>query len=355
MVLHNYLALVIITMRNYVFRRLLQSIPTLFGITIISFLMMLAAPGDPITLITFNPTATPEATAQLRRQLGLDQPPLVQYLYWLVGNDWVHIDVDDDGQGDIYGARKGFLRGDLGQSLQHKRSVMDLIGERIPATIQLTLAALLLGYLVGIPIGILSAVKSRSWFDQFARVLSVVGNAVPAFWMALVLIIIFSVNLDILPMGGIRDITRPADQTTLLDRVPYMIMPVLVLSLGIIATVSRFMRAEVMEVLGQDYIRTAHSKGITNRTVMVRHALRNALIPIAALIGPGLGSLLGGAVIIEQVFSWPGMGRLVINGVFQRDYPLIMGSVVVGAVIYILGVLFSDILYAWIDPRIRLE
>ncbi len=134
-----------------------------------------------------------------------------------------------------------------------------------------------------------------------------------------------------------------------------MIMPVSVLALGIIATISRYMRAEVIEVLGQDYVRTAHAKGLSQRTVVIRHVLRNALIPIAALLGPGLGSLLGGAVITEQVFSWPGMGRLVVNGVFQRDYPLIMGSVVLGAVLYILGVLLSDVLYAWIDPRIRLE
>ncbi len=340
-------------MQVYVIRRLIQSIPTLFGITLISFLLMLAAPGDPVTLITFNPTATVEGTAQLRRQLGLDQPPLVQYLYWLIGNDWVKIDVDGDGQGDVYGTRRGFLRGDLGQSLQHKRSVWELIVERTPATLRLTLTSLIVGYLVGIPLGILSAVKSRTWFDQVTRVFSVVGNAVPAFWLALLMIIIFSVNLGWLPMSGMRDITRP--DASGLDQVRYMIMPVLVLSLGIIATVSRYMRAEVMEVLGQDYVRTARAKGLQNRTVVLQHVLRNALIPIAALLGPALGSLLGGAVIIEQVFAWPGMGRLVVNGVFQRDYPLIMGSVVIGAVLYILGVLFSDILYAWIDPRIRLE
>jgi len=340
-------------MQVYVIRRLIQSIPTLFGITLISFLMMLAAPGDPVTLITFNPTATAEGTAQLRRQLGLDQPPLVQYLYWLIGNDWVKIDVDGDGAGDVYGTRHGFLRGDLGQSLQHKRSVLELIVERVPATLKLTLTSLIVGYVIGIPLGILSAIRSRTWFDQVTRVFSVVGNAIPAFWLALLMIIVFSVNLGWLPMSGMRDITRP--DASGLDQIRYMIMPVFVLALGIIATVSRYMRAEVMEVLGQDYVRTARAKGLQNRTIVVHHVLRNALIPIAALLGPALGSLLGGAVIIEQVFAWPGMGRLVVNGVFQRDYPLIMGSVVLGAVLYILGVLLSDILYAWIDPRIRLE
>jgi peptide/nickel transport system permease protein len=342
-------------MRKYIIRRLLQSIPTFFGITMISFLLMLAAPGDPVTLITFNPTSTPEGAARLRRQLGLDQPPLMQYLYWLIGNDWVQIDVDGDGEGDVYGTRQGFLRGDLGQSLQHRRGVMELLGERIPATLQLTFSALVFGYLVGITLGILAAVYNRSWFDQSSRVLSVVGNAVPSFWLGLIMIIVFSVNLGLLPMGGIRDITRTTSDTTLGESLRYMLMPVLVLSLGIIATVSRFMRAEVLEVMGQDYIMTARAKGLRNRRVVISHALRNAMIPIAALIGPGLGSLLGGAVIIEQVFSWPGMGRLVVNGVFQRDYPLLMGSVVIGSILYILGVLFSDILYAWIDPRIRLE
>ncbi len=340
-------------MGKYIIRRLIQSIPTLFGITIISFLLMLAAPGDPVTLITFNPTSTPEATERLRRQLGLDQPPLVQYVFWLIGNDWTQIDVDGDGTGDIYGTRQGFLRGDLGQSLQHKRSVTDLIAERVPATLQLMLTALIVGYLAGIVLGILSAVYNRQWFDQFTRVLSVFGNAIPAFWLALLLIIIFSVNLKVLPMGGMRDVTRPEVGFDIAERIRYMIMPVFVLALGIIATVSRYVRAEVIEVMGQDYIRTAYSKGLPQSKVIVVHALRNALIPVAAMLGPALGSLLGGAVIIEQVFAWPGMGRLVINGVFQRDYPLIMGAVVIGAVFYILGVLLSDILYAWIDPRIR--
>lgn len=341
-------------MTKYIIRRLFQAIPTLFGITLISFLLMLAAPGDPITLITFTPESTFESAETLRRQLGLDKPPLIQYVYWLVGNDWTTVDVDGDGDGDLPGKRQGFLRGDLGNSLQHKRPVAELIMERIPATLRLTLTAVVVGYLVGIPIGALAARFSRSWFDQLSRFLSVIGNAIPSFWLALIMIIVFSVTLRWLPMGGMRDITKTTP-ATFGESIRYMIMPVFVLSLGIIATVSRYMRAEVMEVLGQDYIRTAQAKGLHQGTIMMRHVLRNALIPIAALLGPALGSLLGGAVIIEQVFSWPGMGRLVINGVFQRDYPLIMGSVVLGSVLYILGVLLSDILYAWIDPRIRLE
>lgn len=340
-------------MSAYLARRLIQAIPTLFGITLISFLIMLAAPGDPITLITFKPSSSPQAANMLRRQLGLDQPPLTQYVYWLIGNDWVQIDVDGDGKGDLYGTRRGFLRGDLGYSIQQKRPVLDMIVERIPATLQLTFTALFIGYAVGIPVGVFSAVNHRGWFDQFARVLSVVGSAIPGFWLGLLLIIVFSVNLKWLPMMGMSDVN--ATGFDLFQTLRYMIMPVSVLSLGSLAVISRFTRTEMLEVLSQDYIRTAYAKGLSNRGVWWRHAVRNALIPAATLIGPALGSLLGGAVIIEQVFGWPGLGRLVVNAVFQRDYPVVMAAVVIGAVLFILGVLLSDALYSWLDPRIRLR
>lgn len=342
-------------MNTFLLRRLLQAVPTLFGITLISFLLMLATPGDPITMITFNPNSSPETTAILRRQLGLDQPPLVQYFYWLVGNDFVSIDVDGDGAGDVQGTRQGFLRGDLGQSIQYKRPVAQLIIERIPATLQLTFSAVLLGYLIGIPIGLISAAKHRSWFDQGARVLSVIGDAVPSFWLALILIIIFSVQLGVLPMSGMRDMTRINAGFDLGETIRYMIMPVTVLALGTVAFISRFTRASVLEVLSQDYVRTAYAKGLTSQSVLWGHVIRNALMPVVTFLGPTLGSLLGGAVIIEQVFSWPGLGRLIVDAVFQRDYPLIMGSVVISAVLFILGVLLSDLLYSLVDPRVRLQ
>lgn len=340
-------------MGRYLARRLVQAVPTLFGITIISFLLMLATPGDPITLITFNPNSDPETAAQMRRVLGLDQPPIVQYIYWLIGNDWAKIDLDGDGQGDSYGTRQGFLRGDLGQSLKYRYSVLTLIGQRIPATLQLGLAAVLVGYGLGIPIGLLSAVYHRGWVDQLARVLSVVGNAVPSFWLALLMIIFFSVNLRWLPMSGMFDITKDSSTVTIIDTIPYMVMPVLVLSVGIVAGISRFTRAQVLEVMGYDYVRTAQAKGLSNNAVRWRHIIPNALIPAATFLGPTLGGLLGGAVIIEQIFTWPGLGRLVIEATLQRDYPVIMGSVVIGAVLFILGVILSDVLYALLDPRIR--
>jgi peptide/nickel transport system permease protein len=336
-------------------RRLFQAIPTLFGVTLVAFLLMQATPGDPIALITFNPDATPESTAKLRRQLGLDKPAITQYVYWLLGNDWVHIDVDGDGEGDIYGTRKGFLRGDLGQSIQNKRPVTEMLIERVSATLQLTLSAAVVGYIVGIVLGVLAAINHRGIFDQLTRVISVVGNAVPSFWLGLLLIMLFSVQLGLLPMSGMQDVTRSSDNFDLADRVKHMIMPIFVLSLGTIAGISRYTRTQVLEVLSEDYVRTARSKGLQNRQIYIRHVTRNALMPVATLIGPTLGFLLSGAVIIEQVFSWPGLGRLAVNAVNQRDYPLVMGTVVVGAVLFIFGNLTSDVFYSWIDPRVRFD
>lgn len=341
-------------MSAYLARRVFQAIPTLFGITLISFLLMMATPGDPVTLLTARAANTsPEDDARLRRQLGLDQPPLTQYLYWLVGNDWTTVDVDGDGQGDVAGIRRGMLRADLGNSIMQRRPVFDLLMERIPATLQLTLTAMVVGYLIGIPLGVLAAVYHRSWFDQFARFVSVVGNAVPSFWLALVLMIVFGVMLGWLPLSGMRDLNNP--NATFFDNLKYMILPVTVLSLGTIASISRFLRAKMLEVLGQDYVRTAQAKGLSEQRVWWGHALRNALIPVATFIGPQVGFLLGGAVIIETIFAWPGMGRLVVNAMFERDYPLVMGSVVMSALLYIVGLIISDVLYALIDPRIRLR
>ena len=342
-------------MNRYVLRRLLQAFPTLFGITVISFLLMLKTPGDPITLITFRPNSTPEATAILRRQLGLDKPAYIQYLYWLVGNDWVKIDVDGDGKGDIDGTRKGLVRGDLGYSIAQKRPVLDIIRERIPATLLLTVPSLILGYVAGVAIGLLAAIYHGSWFDQLARILSVVGSAIPSFWLGLILIIFFSVRLDWLPMSGMRDITKPSSEYQVFDSLPYMVMPVTVFSLIIVSSISRFTRTQALEVMGQDYVRTAHAKGLRVRRIYLHHIARNALIPIVTLLGSSIGFLLSGAVIIEQVFSWPGLGRTTIDAVSQRDYPVVMGTVIIGGVMYILGLLFSDIVYGFVDPRIRLE
>ncbi len=338
-------------MGRIIVRRLLQGIPTFFGITVIAFLIMMSAPGDPITLITFSPRRDPASIEAMKRQLGLDQPLMTQYVYWLVGNDWAKVGTDDDGA-DVYGTRRGLLRGDLGQSIKYKQPVTKLISERIPATLQLTFTSLVIGYGLGILLGVLAAVYHKTWIDEAIRIMTVVGNAVPAFWLGLILIIVFSTKLDLLPAGGMRDITSRG-VPSVGEVVSHMLMPVLVLSLGTIAFVSRFMRTELLEVLTQDYIRTARSKGLRDNLVWWKHAARNALIPVATFVGPALGTLLSGAVIIEQVFDWPGMGRLIVNGVFQRDYPLVMGSVVVASLLFIVGVILSDVFYGLLDPRIR--
>ncbi len=341
-------------MLSFVLRRLLQAIPTLIGITIITFILMMAAPGDPVAAMTSqNRDMPPEAVARLRRQLGLDQPVLMQYVYWLIGNDWTSIDVDGDGVGDIMGVRRGVFRGDFGNSISQRRPVLELLYERIPATLQLTLTAFALGYLVGIPLGVLAAIYQRTWIDQLVRLLSVLGNALPSFWMALLFMMLFSVTLGWRPLSGMRVLGNP--NATFFDNLKYMVMPVIVLALGTIASISRYLRTKMLEVLGEDYIRTAHAKGLSGGAVWWGHALRNALMPLATFIGPAIGFLLAGAVIVETIFAWPGMGRLVVNAVFERDYPLIMGSVIMSAILYIIGLIISDLLYAAIDPRVRLK
>lgn len=339
-------------MSRYILRRLLQAVPTFFGVTIIAFILMMTAPGDPVALITFGPQPNTEMATVLRRQLGLDQPLINQYVYWLVGNDWARVDTNGDGQPDSYGERRGLLRGDLGNSIRQRQPVAKLITERIPATLLLTFTAFIVGYTLGILLGMLAAAYHRTWVDQIIRIISVIGNAVPAFWLGLILIIVFSIQNQILPMSGMRDISRRGG-FDILETARHMIMPVSVLSLGTIAFVSRFTRTEILEVLEQDYVRTARAKGLRERRVWFQHTLKNSLLPVATFIGPGLGNLLSGAVIVEQVFGWPGMGRLVVNAVFQRDYPIVMGSVVIASVMFMIGVLISDLLYAWLDPRIN--
>lgn len=340
-------------MSRFILRRILQGIPTFFGVTVISFIIIMSAPGDPVSIITWSPRRDVASIESLRRELGLDKPLVTQYVYWLVGNDWTTIDVDGDGAGDKPGPRLGLLRGDLGVSVRFRQPVSQLIAERIPATLQLALASLIIGYGVGITLGVLAAVYHKSWLDQIVRIISVIGNAVPAFWLGLIMIIVFSVQLKLLPQGGIRDIAARRDVFDPVSTFRYMAMPVFVFSLGTIAFVSRFMRTELLEVLAQDYIRTARAKGLANQRVWWRHAAANALIPVATFIGPAIGTLLSGAVVIERVFDWPGMGKLVLDAVFNRDYPIVMGSVVVASIMYIIGVILSDILYAFLDPRIR--
>lgn len=328
-------------MTRYIIRRLLQSIPTFIGITILSFTIMRVAPGDPVRQITFDPNISEKTRNALRHQFGLDQPIHVHYLSWL----W------------------DLLHGDLGISIIQKQPVLKVISERVPATLELTFTALLIGLILGVPAGVFSAVKQRGVFDNVTRFLAVVFNAVPVFWLGLIIILIFSVKfkqwgLPSLPSGGRVDPVlafKTKGAFHLGDRLRHLLPPAFVLSTGWLALFTRYMRTEVLEVIRQDYVRTAMAKGLSTRVVYLVHALRNALIPLITVLGPALAGLLGGAVVTETVFSWPGMGRLAVNAVFQRDYPVVMGNVVIGAVLVVLGYLLSDILYAVVDPRIRLE
>ena len=338
-------------MTRYVIRRLLQAIPTFLGITIVTFVIVYSAPGDPVLQQTFNPRISGAAREEFRHQLGMDQPILVQYLNWLIGNSWQN-------DPDVI-PRTGILRGDFGQSLIEHRSVLEMVMERLGATLLLTGTATVIGYAVGLPVGVYSAFRRGGIFDNVARIFAVVFNSIPGFWLSLVIILIFAVKFrewgfPAIPSGGMYTLSGGDDTINFLDRLIHLLPPALVLATAPIATVSRLMRTQVLEVIQQDYVRTSRAKGLPERTVYFRHALRNALIPLATILGPTVTGLIGGAVIIETVWSWPGMGRLFVNANFQRDYPVILAGFVIGAIGVILGNLLSDILYGVIDPRVRL-
>jgi peptide/nickel transport system permease protein len=354
-------------MSRYIIRRLLQAIPTLIGISLISFFLAKSTPGDPVSFMTFDPKISRETRETLRRQLGLDQPLIVQYLRWFTGlvmrpddvvtelttaetpcryAGWLNYTFCDSGG--------GIVRGDLGTSIATKQPVWQRIFERLPATLELTTTGLLLGLILGFPLGVLSAVRQGSYFDNMIRFLAVIGNAVPVFWMGLILIFVFGVYLNWLPTGGRQTVTLNSE-FDLADRLRHLFLPSLVLAVGWIAILSRFMRAETLEVLHTDYIRTAKAKGLAPGQVWFIHATRNALIPLVTILGPAIAGLIGGALVTETIFSWPGMGRLTFEAAIQRDYPLVLGSVMIASALVILGNLLSDILYGVVDPRVRLS
>jgi peptide/nickel transport system permease protein len=354
-------------MIRYIARRLLQAIPTVFGITVLSFLIMTAAPGGPTAALTQDPHMTPQKLKAISASLGLNESWPSQYLRWLIGDDWRLYDSNGDGvlytqcettesgekvcNPDHYGQRLGILRLDFGFSYAKHRSVLALITERAGATLELGTISLVFGTLIGILIGIFAAVRRGGWFDNITRVLAVVFSAVPIFWLGLMLILIFSVTLHLVPLGGRCDATTTCPPVY--DRLNYLILPAFVLATGEITGYSRYMRATMLDVINQDYIRTAQAKGMSNRGVWFVHAARNALIPVATFLGPAITGLLGGAFVTERVFQWPGLGTLALSALTTLDYPVIMATVLLGAFATILGFILSDILYAVIDPRIR--
>lgn len=353
-------------MFRYILRRLLQAIPTLIGISVISFTLAYAAPGDPVEFMTFDPNITPAAKEEMKRSLGLDQNVALQYVSWFTGymfragdqveefnargNDCSHLNAFNF---TICDTGNGVIRGQLGTSIQTREPVWDRLVERMPATLELGIISLLFSLFAGIPLGVLAAVYRNSIFDNFVRIITVVFQAIPNFWLGLMLIFIFGVILGWLPTGGRQTVTLTGE-TDLVDRIRHLILPVLVLGMGGLALISRVMRTEMLEVLNNDYIRTAKSKGVSLQHIYFAHAFRNALIPLMTILGPAIFATLGGALITEIIFSWPGMGRLVVNSIFQQDYPMALGAIMFFAILTIIGNLLSDVLYGVVDPRVRL-
>jgi peptide/nickel transport system permease protein len=303
-------------MLTFIVRRLLLAVPVLLGVVFVVMLTIDLLPGDAVTLM-LGEHATKDAVARLREHLGLDKPFLVRYL------DYV-------GQ---------LVRGDLGRSIQQNRPVAAELADAWPATLELTVAALILAAMVGIAGGVASAVWPNSLFDTVARLGSLFGLSMPIFWTGLVLIVVFSLWLNWLPVGGAGSLT-------------HLVLPAVTLALPSVAMIARLTRSAVLEVLYQDYVRTARAKGVGEVWVLGRHALRNALIPIVTLVGLQSGQLMGGAVLTETVFAWPGLGRLMVKAIFARDYILLQGAVLVFALAFVIINLVVDLSYGLLDPRV---
>ena len=338
-------------------RRVIQAVGMLLLLSMLFFALVNLAPGGPLAGYGRARRIPAEQIARLKAQLGLDKPLPVQYIVWLVGNDWMQVDTTGDHVADGPGTRKGILRGDFGYSFRTRKPVLGEIWARIPNTVVLMGATLLVALALAIPIGVISALKQYSRFDVAVTTFAFAGQAVPDFWLGLILIIIFYVWLrnpvtgePLLPSGGIYTIGVPF---SVLDRLAHLAMPVAAGALGWLAWYSRFLRSSMLDVIHQDYLRTARAKGLPERTVLFTHALRNALIPLITILGLDLPYLVGGAVFIEMIFAWPGMGLLYYQAALQRDYPVLMAVLVLGATFIIVSNLLADVVYAVLDPRIH--
>ncbi len=343
-------------MTNYIIRRLLQAIPQLVIISIILFALMQSF-GDPIATLGGRVPPRPEDKERLRRQWGLDQPVYKQYITWLIGNDWQKIDMNGDGVPDTPGKRHGILRGDWGTSLVTRQPVIKMIGERFWNTMLLMVTAEILIILLSLAIGLYSALHPYSLLDNIVTSLSFVGYSMPVFWLALMLMYVFAVNfrrwgLPYLPTVGMFD---PAVGKTPLELLKHMILPLATIVIISTAGYSRFVRSSVLEVLSQDYVRTARAKGMASFAVVMRHALPNASLPFITLIGLDIPFFLAGAVVTERIFAWPGMGRLFIDHTERADFPMLMGILMLIAITVIIFQIITDIVYSFVDPRIRLN
>jgi peptide/nickel transport system permease protein len=344
-------------MTRYILRRLLQAIPLLFLVSLLLFVLMQNL-GDPLATMGGRKVTRSADRQRLERQLGLDKPIYVQYIYWLAGNDWTKIDLDGDGEGDIPGTRRGVLRGDFGTSLVNRGiPVVAVIWDRLPNTLLLMLVSELIIIFGSLVIGIYSALRQYSIMDNTITTITFVLYSMPVFFFALVSMYIFAVNfkrwgLPYLPTVGMFD---PQVGKTPTQVMLHMILPIATLSFGYFAAYSRYIRSTMLEALSQDYIRTAKSKGLQRHEIVFVHALKNAALPIVTLVGLDLPFLLGGAIVTERIFAWPGMGRLFLDHVSRGDTPVVMGIMMMIAVAVVLFQIMTDIAYAWLDPRIRFE
>ena len=324
-------------MANYVIRRLIQAVPLLLLISIIIFALLRLAPGGPLARFENDPTISQEDLNRIRADLGLDDPLPVQYGRWLSAT----------------------LKGDFGESYTAHRPVIEMISERLPNTLKLMSVAFAVTLLIAIPVGVVSAVKKYTWFDHLVTTIAFAGQSVPIFWFGLILILVFYSTLEnpftgdaLFPAGGINSLDMEGD---FWDGVWHMVLPVTMLSLAWVSWYTRFLRGSMLEIIHQDYVRTARAKGLVEYLVIGRHALINALIPLVTLVALDLPALFAGAVFTETIFSWPGMGRLFYQSALRRDYPVLMAVIMMTAVLIIVCNLIADMVYGYLDPRIRYD
>jgi ABC-type dipeptide/oligopeptide/nickel transport system permease component len=308
---------VVYLVKSYILKRLFHSVFVLIGISVVVFII-LHLTGDPAALL-MPMDATPEQVAQFRKEMGFTDPLLVQYWRFF----------------------KGTLRLDFGLSFRHSQPALDLVLERMPATIQLTITAMIIAMIIAVPVGIISAIRRNSILDHIGMTGALLGQSTPVFWLGIMLILVFSVTFQWFPSSG---------RGTL----EHLILPAVTLGMFSMARTARMMRSSMLEVLGQEYMKTARAKGLSPRMVILKHALKNALIPVVTIVGMELGTLLGGAVITETIFAWPGVGRLAVQAIYNRDYPVVQAAVFLLASIFVLVNLVVDILYTYLDPRVKL-
>ncbi len=323
-------------MTRYIIRRIIQAIPLLLLISFTVFMLMQLIPGGPLAAYQNNPDISPEDLERLKHEMGLDVPKHIQYINWL----------------------KNVLKGNLGTSEVTRRPAMREIAEKLPNTIYLSLTSFILALVIAVPIGVISAIRQYSWFDHAMTTFAFVGHSIPVFWLGLICIIVFNVALKnaaggpLLPGGGMYTIGAPR---SLGDYLSHLILPASVLAIYSLATHVRYMRAGMLDVMHQDYIRTAYAKGLRERMVILRHALKNAVLPLVTIIGLEIPVLLSGTLITETIFSWPGMGRLFFNSIERGDYAVMMGVLMFSATLVIVFGLLTDIVYAFLNPRIRFD